>query len=77
MWESDLLNVQNLSRYNDNYKFLTVIDVFSKFLHVIPHKNKIGPTVTLAFQSILHDTKHNKPYKRHPIVLRTDKTKNF
>jgi hypothetical protein len=70
VWESDLLDVQNLSRYNDNYKFLlTVIDVSSKFLHVVPLKNKTGPTVTSAFRSTLRDAKYNKPYKRRPIVL--------
>jgi hypothetical protein len=43
MGESDLLDVQNLSKY-DNYKLLlTVIDVFSKFLHVVPLKAKPGP----------------------------------
>ncbi|GFG37033.1 hypothetical protein Cfor_05732 [Coptotermes formosanus] len=54
-----------------------LIDVFSKFLHVVPLKNKTGPTVALAFQSILQDTKYNKPYKRRPMVLRTDKGKEF
>jgi hypothetical protein len=44
VWEYDLLAVQNLSRYNDNYKFLLmVIDVFSKFLHVEPLKIKPAP----------------------------------
>jgi hypothetical protein len=78
LWESDLLDVQSLSRYNDNHKYLlTVIDVFSKFLHVVPLKNKTGPTVTLAFHSILHDTKYNKPYKQRPMVLRTDNENDF
>jgi hypothetical protein len=77
VWESDLLDVQNLSRYN-NYKFLlTVTDVFSKFLNVISLKNKTGPTVTSAFQSIFQDTNYDKPYKQSPIVLRTDKGKEF
>jgi hypothetical protein len=76
VWESGLLDVQNLSRYNDNCKcLLSVIDVFSKFLHVLPLKNKTGPTVTSAFQSILQDTKYNKPCKRRCIVVRTDKGK--
>jgi hypothetical protein len=78
VWESDLLDVQNLSRYNDNYKFLlTVIDGISKCLHVVSLKNKTGPTVTLAFQSILQDTKYNKPYKPRPVVLRKDKGREF
>ena len=32
VWESDLMDVQAFSKFNDNYKYLlTVIDVFSKF----------------------------------------------
>jgi hypothetical protein len=78
VWEADLLDVQTLSTYNDNYKFLlTVIYVFSKFLHGVPLKNKAGPTVTSAFQSILQDAKYNTPYKRRPLVLQTDRGKEF
>jgi hypothetical protein len=70
VWETDLLDTQNLSKYNDNYKFLlTVTDVFSRFLHVVPLKNKTWPIVTSAFRSILKDTKYNKPYKRRPLVV--------
>ena len=37
VWESDLLDVQNISKVNDNYRhLLAVIDVFSKFLHIEP-----------------------------------------
>ena len=37
VWECDLIDVQVLSRHNDGVKYLlTVIDVFSKFLHVSP-----------------------------------------
>jgi len=39
VWECDLIDVQALSRHNDGIKYLlTVIDVFSKFLHLIPRK---------------------------------------
>ena len=45
LWESDLLDVQNISKFNDNYKYiLTVIDVFSKFLHDVPLRSKTVPT---------------------------------
>jgi hypothetical protein len=37
VWESNLVDVQGLSKYNDGMKYLlTVIDVFSKFLHIVP-----------------------------------------
>ena len=58
VWDSDLLDVKNISKFNDNYKYLlTMIDVFSKFLHVVPLKSNTGPTVTSAFQSTFTDKK--------------------
>ena len=69
VWESDLLDVQNISKFNDNYNYLlTVTDVFSKFLHVVPLKSKTGPTVTSAFQSIFNDKKYSKPHKQRPLT---------
>jgi hypothetical protein len=36
VWECYLLDVQNFSKFNDKYKYLlSVIDVFSKFLHIV------------------------------------------
>ena len=37
VWECDLIDVQSLSKFNGNFKYLlTVIYVFSKFLHIVP-----------------------------------------
>jgi len=37
VWESDLLEVQIISKFNSYYKYLlTVIDLFSKFLMLYP-----------------------------------------
>jgi len=70
--------VQNISKFNDNYKYLLiVIDVFSKFLYVVPLKSKTGQTVTSAFQSFFNDRKYSKPHKQRPLILRTDKGKEF
>ena len=53
-WESDLLDVQNISKFNNNnYYLLRETDVLYKFLHVVPLKSKTGQTLTLAFQSTL------------------------
>jgi hypothetical protein len=77
-WEADLLDVQNLSKHNDNCKYLlTVFDVLSKFLHVVPLKNTPGPSLASGFQSILQDKKYNTPYRRRPLVLQTDRGKDF
>ena len=78
VWESDLLDVRNFSKFYNNYKYLlTVIDVFSKFLHVVPLKSKTGQTVASAFQSILTDNKYSKPHKQSPLTLRRDNGKEF
>jgi len=56
VWECDLLDVQSYAKYNDNFRYiLLVIDVFSKFLYLIPVKTKSGPAVTAAFRSIFDD----------------------
>jgi hypothetical protein len=62
----------DLARYNDNHGYiLTVIDVFSKYLHLVPVKTKSGPSITSAVRSILGDT------KRRPVWVRTDKVKEI
>jgi len=46
VWVADLVDVQEFSKFNDNYKYLlTVIYVFSKFLHIVPLKSKMGTSV--------------------------------
>jgi hypothetical protein len=78
VWECDLVDVLALSKFNDNFKYLlTVIDVFSKFLHIVPLKSKSGPTVTSTFKSIFKDNRYSKPVKSRPIWVQTDKGKEF
>ena len=70
-WVADLIDVQRLSRHNKGYKFLlTVIDALSKFLWVVPLKNKTGTEMVRAFQVIL-------TRGRKPIQLQTDQGKEF
>jgi len=76
VWECDLLDVESYAKYNDNFRYiLSVIDVFSKFLYLIPVKTKIGPAVTVAFRSIFDD-KPKLPSRR-PIWVLSDKDKEF
>ena len=43
VWESDLVDVESLAKHNDGHRYhLTVIDVFSKFLHIVPLNSKTG-----------------------------------
>jgi len=73
VWECDLVDVRSLAKFNDKYKFiLSVIDVFSKFLYLIPLRSKTGTVVASAFQSIFKD-----PKQRRPMRVRTDKGKEF
>jgi len=74
VWECDLVYVQALAKFNDKYKYiLSVIDVFSKFLYLIPLRSKTGTVVASAFPSIFKDQKQ----RRRPICVRTDKGKEF
>jgi len=76
VWECDLLDVQSYAKYNDNFRYiLSVIDVFSKFLYLIPVKTKSGPAVTAAFLSIFDDKP--KLLSRRLVWVRTDKGKEF
>ncbi|XP_033728981.1 uncharacterized protein LOC117318091 [Pecten maximus] len=53
LFDGDLADVQNLTSFNDGIKYLLIlIDVFSKFLWVVPLKNKLGKTVVNALKSI-------------------------
>jgi hypothetical protein len=72
VWECDLVDFHVYARYNDNYRYvLSVIDVFWKYLHLVPVKRKSGPSFTSAIRSILTDM------KRRPLWLRKDKGKEF
>jgi len=75
VWECDLLDVKAYAKYKHNHRYnLTVIDVFSKFLYLIPMKTKNGPFVTSAFRSILDDDPNSL---RRPVCVRTNKGKEF
>jgi len=76
VWECDLVDVQSLGKFNDGYKYiLTVIDVFSKYLHMVPLKVKTGAATASAFESVLRDPKYR--HNRRPNWVRTDKGKEF
>jgi len=72
VWECDLLDyrpTQNTMIITDKFY---VIDVFSKFLYLIPLKTKTGPAFALAFTSIFDDDP--KKNSRRPVW---DKGKEF
>jgi hypothetical protein len=43
VWECDLIVGPYVARYNDTYRYIiSVIDVFSKYLHIASLKSKAG-----------------------------------
>jgi transposase InsO family protein len=69
-WEIDLLDYSSFSKSNFGYKYLiTIIDVFSKYLYVIPIKTKSMQEVTSKL-TLLFD-------KVRPTKIRSDRGKEF
>ena len=55
--------MQLISKYNKEIQYLLcAIDLFSKYVFVVPLKDKKGTTIVNAFQSILNNSK-TKPNK--------------
>ena len=66
----DLVDMSDISDTNEGYKYLLfIIDVFSRFLFVIPIKNKKAETVTNEIKEVVHKTQPN--------VLNTDLGSEF
>ena len=54
IWGADPADMQLISKFNQEFSFLLcVIDIYTKYVWVVPLKNKIGRTITNAFQKIL------------------------
>jgi len=49
---------------------LSVIDMFTKYMYLVPVKTKSGPSIASAFRSIFHDS-------RGLVWIGTDKGKEF
>ena len=62
-WESNLLYVQYLAKHNDMHRnFLSVINVFSKYLYLVPVKTKNGLSISSSVRSIFHDDESSTLY---------------
>ena len=62
IWGVDLADMESLSKYNKGMKYLfSAIDLFSKYVWVVPLKDKRGITIVNAFPKIiLNGRKPNK-----------------
>ena len=57
IWGVDLADMQLLSKYNKGIKnLLCAIGLFSKYLWVVPIKDKKGSSIVNAFKKILSDS---------------------
>ena len=66
----DLVDVSNISKANNNVNFLlTCIDVFSRFVWVIPMKNKNTKSIIESFIKVLNIV--------HPKIINCDKGSEF
>lgn len=73
LWQADLNDMRGLATHNDGINYLlTVIDVFSKRLFVVPLKTKGGNEVAQAFRKIFEDKTTSTPK-----CLQTDKGTEF
>ena len=54
IWDVDLADMQSLSKYNKGNKYLLcAIDLFSKYVRVLPLKDKKGTSIINVFQKII------------------------
>ena len=61
---ADLADMQLISKFNKRFRFLLcVIDIFSKYVWVIPLKDKKGVSIVNAFQKILKESDRRKSNK--------------
>ena len=68
--QTDIADFSDISTTNEGYKYLLfVIDVFSRFLFVIPMKDKKAETVTYALKEVVKITQPN--------ILNTDLGSEF
>ncbi|GFW39824.1 uncharacterized protein F54H12.2 [Trichonephila clavipes] len=62
-FQADLVDMQSLAEFNKGYKYLTCIDLFSKFAWAVPLKDKFGKSVKSGLEIFK---------ERKPKVLQTD-----
>ena len=63
IWAADLMDMQAFSKDNNGTKYLlTVNDIFSKFVWIIPLKRKTGQEVANSFSRILKERRPSKTW---------------
>ena len=63
IWAADLIDIQAFSNDNTGIEYLlTVIDIFSKFVWLVPLERKIGQEVANAFSRISKERRPSKTW---------------
>ena len=63
IWAADLINMQAFSKDNNVIKYLlTVIDIFSTFVWIVPLKGKTGHEVRNALSWILKERRPSRAW---------------
>ena len=63
IWAADLIDMQAFSKDNNGIKYLlTVIDIFYKFVWIVPLKRKAGQEVANTFSQILKERRPSKTW---------------
>ena len=74
VWQIDLIDMQNLSHYNQGYNYILVmIDLFSKYVFAIPIKTKSAEDVADAMTFILDKLDPNQ----QPSAIQSDNGPEF
>ena len=72
IWGADLADMKLISKIDKGFRFLLcVIDIFSKYVQIIPLKDKKRITITNNFQ------KNLKEPNRKPNIIWLDKDSGF
>ena len=72
VWDADLMDMSKLANDNDGYTTIGVfIDIFSRYLYVVPMKNKTSNETLKAIKQVLIDS------RSQPETFRSDAGKEF
>ncbi|GBO35578.1 hypothetical protein AVEN_36163-1 [Araneus ventricosus] len=70
LWQSDLVDLQKLSRFNRGYRYIiTIIDVMSRYLRAFPIKDKKASTIAKVFRKVFKEVR--------PKNIQTDKGSEY
>lgn len=81
LWCADLIDFRYYPDENNGYKYILVcIDVYSRYVWMVPMKSKSGEECVSAFKEVLENANkllEDSPYPIHPNYLATDDEEGF